>query len=193
MPARDCRARIRPARYRRSLAALPVRVSCSRWPSLATPAPRMVTNPRLARPGIKWDVAFVAAYLGVRPEIELPDRYADRWYNAGQAGVIVGPLLHATSEGRSRAVDQHRRSTVDHSVSSPRFLACRIPMPYVTERFATLRRDLGALVWQFFDNEWVHPFVGAGRRGRLRARSVVHARQNLLCRRSAAPEFAGAS
>ena len=48
-----------------------------------------------SKPESKWDVAFVAGYLGVRPEIELQDRYADRWYDAGQAGVTLRALLHA--------------------------------------------------------------------------------------------------
>jgi hypothetical protein len=108
----------------------------------------------------KWDVAFVAGYLGVRPEIELQDRYADRWYDAGQAGVTFGryfmPHLKAevelstSTEGRQWITGQVPISGVSY------------PVPYVTERVATLREISGALVYQFFDNEWAHPFVFLG-------------------------------
>jgi hypothetical protein len=36
------------------------------------------------------------------------------------------------------------------------------PVPYASERFTTLRQASGSVVWQFFNNEWVHPFVEAG-------------------------------
>lgn len=107
-----------------------------------------------------WDVSFVAGYLGVRPEIELSDRFADRWYDAGQAGVTVGryftPNLKAEVE---LSTSSEGRQWIARHASIP---GVAYPVPYVTERFGTLQEVSAALVYQFFDNEWAHPFVLVG-------------------------------
>ena len=110
--------------------------------------------------GSAWDVSFVAGYLGVRPEIERLDRYADRWYDAGQAGVTVGryftPNLKAEVE---LSTSTEGRQWITKQVSIP---GVAFPVPYGTERFGTLREVSAALVYQFFENEWAHPFVLIG-------------------------------
>ena len=110
--------------------------------------------------GSSWDVSFVAGYLGVRPEIELLDRYADRWYDAGQAGVALGryftPNLKAEVE---LSTSTEGRQWITRHVTLP---GASFPLPYGTERFGTLREVSASLVYQFFENEWAHPFVLVG-------------------------------
>jgi hypothetical protein len=107
-----------------------------------------------------WDVSFVAGYLGVRPEIEVPDRFGDRWYDAAQAGVTLGryftPHLKAEVEF-STSTEGHQ--WINRLVTVP---GASNPVPFGIERFATLHGISGALVYQFLDNEWAHPFVFLG-------------------------------
>jgi hypothetical protein len=102
-----------------------------------------------------WDVSFVAGYLGVRPEIEVPDRFGDRWYDAAQAGVTLGryftPHLKAEVE-LSTSTEGHQ--WINRLVTVP---GASNPVPFGTERFATLRGISGALVYQFLDNRSYTP------------------------------------
>ena len=104
----------------------------------------------------KWDVAFVAGYLGVRPEIELQDRYADRWYHAGQAGVTFGryfmPHLKAEVElstsAEGRAVEHWSAARFWRSYPVPlrHRTVCHAARDLGFARLSVLRQRMGAPV-----------------------------------------------
>jgi hypothetical protein len=114
------------------------------------------TSPEIGR----WDVAFFGGYLAVRPDLETADRYADRWYASGQVGLIGGWYI-------TRQV----KAEVEFSTSSEgrQWIIQQVPIPGAsypaiigTERISQLREVTGVVAYQFFDNEWVHPFVMLG-------------------------------
>lgn len=106
------------------------------------------------------DVTVGAGVLAVNPELDDTDRYRDVWYNTGQIGLIVGRHVSTNLKVElelSTGAEGHQYVQRWVNVANALY-----PVPYGTERFSTLRQVSGSLVWQFFDNEWVHPFVQAG-------------------------------
>ena len=107
-----------------------------------------------------WDLTIAAGALAARPALESSDRYRDEWYDTGQLALVVGRHLtpHFKVElEASTAAEGHQ--FVERYVTVPN---AGYPVPYATERFTTLRQVSGSVIWQFFENEWAHPFVQAG-------------------------------
>ncbi len=106
------------------------------------------------------DVTVVAGLLAARPEFADTDAYRDAWYNTGQIGLIVGRHLSANLKVELEVSTSAEGSQyVQRLITVPQVL---YPVPIASERFTRLHQISGSLVWQFFDNEWVHPFVHAG-------------------------------
>jgi opacity protein-like surface antigen len=125
------------------------------WPASSVAQP--VAQPTDSSP---WDVTAVAGFLGSRPDLPTGDRYQDQWDQTGQGGLIVGRHLspHFKAELELTAGAESR-------LYVQRF--ARVPnipqlVPYASERLSTVREISALASWQFFDNEWVHPFVQAG-------------------------------
>jgi hypothetical protein len=107
-----------------------------------------------------WDATVVAGVLAVRPELENTDRYRDAWYDTGLIGLVVGRHLSTNLKVELEVSTAAEGSQyVERYAIVPNLAQ---PVPYGSERFTTLRQASGTLVWQFFDNEWVHPFLQAG-------------------------------
>jgi len=108
----------------------------------------------------KWDVGVAVGYLAVQPEVDFVDRYADRWYSAGQVGVLAGhyftPNLKAEVE---LSTSSEGRQWIQRQLPIP---GAQFPPFQIIERFNRLREVSGAFVYQFFDNQVVHPFLMLG-------------------------------
>jgi hypothetical protein len=137
------------------------------WPGPLIAQPTTTEN---LPPPASWDATGFAAFLAGRPDLELTDEYQDNWYETGQVGLILG-----------RYLSRHLKLEVEAATSAEarqyvlRFVTVNLPpplsgagypqrFPVGTERYATLHQVSGLVTWQFFENEWVHPFlqVGAG-------------------------------
>jgi hypothetical protein len=107
-----------------------------------------------------WDIAAFAGVLAGSAPLERDEPYGDDWLHTGQGGVIVGRHVttHLKVEFEASATGSASRF-VQQFVTAP-----GIPYPYPvgSEVITSVRSLVGAVTWQFFDNEWVHPFVTAG-------------------------------
>ena len=120
------------------------------------------TMPGQRSPASSWDVTAVAGFVASRPEIIQPSRdvYRDDWYDTAHGGFILGRHLstHLKTEFELSASAEGRQY-VQQFVSIPIYPQ---PVFYATDRFSTLRHVSGSVIWQFLENEWVHPFLLAG-------------------------------
>ena len=108
----------------------------------------------------KWDVAGIAGlFAGHSPEPDL-QHYQEDWFQTGQGGVIIGrhfkPHLKVELEAmRSGEGTQF----VQRYVSIP---GAAHPYPVGAEAHTSITSVATTLRWQFFENQWVHPFIQAG-------------------------------
>jgi hypothetical protein len=107
-----------------------------------------------------WDVTFMTGFLAGHSDAAEPRGYRDDWFHSGLGGITLGRHLSThlkaeiefTGSGEgSRFIERH--VTVP---SSP------YPVPIGSEQHSSLRQIVTTATWQFFDNEWIHPFVQAG-------------------------------
>jgi hypothetical protein len=107
-----------------------------------------------------WDVsAFAGVFAGGVPS-ERDEPYADDWFHTGQAGGVVG--RHIT---RHLKVELEAAGTGGGAQFVQQFVTVpglSFPYPVGSEVTTSVRSIVGAVTWQFFDNEWVHPFVTTG-------------------------------
>ena len=103
---------------------------------------------------------MVVGLLSGRPDAP-PDRgYLDDWFNSAQAGVLLGRHLtpHVKVEIELTTSTEGRRF-VERYVRMPGYPS---PVPLGADQFIAIREVGAAVTYQFFDNEWVHPFVQVG-------------------------------
>ena len=122
----------------------------------ATTAQTTATPPKPA-----WDVAgVVGASAAHYPDPPDSTGYADNWVNTRLIGLVTG-----------RHFTPHLKVELDWSLTSDgyRYLTRTAtvpgypyPIPYSTEERHRSSRLDASLVWQFQDNQWVHPFVQIG-------------------------------
>ena len=125
------------------------------WPGAALAQPTAEAS-RLA----SWDLSGAFAFVAGRPDLDVTDRYYDRWYETAQVGAIVG-----------RHVTRHLKLEFEASTSAEarQYVLRLVNIPIVphqvavgAERHTTLHQVSGLVTWQFFENEWVHPFLQIG-------------------------------
>lgn len=106
----------------------------------------------------RWDVAASTGVFVGHPAIADGDTYDD-WYQSATLGVTVGRYLtpHVKVEGELTLGGEGSRYG-QRVVQVPGLG----PYPVSTEHLTRTNSVSGALVWQFFENQWVHPFVFAG-------------------------------
>ena len=120
----------------------------------------IVVSPNLARAQAQWDIAGTAALLASHTPDATERRYLDDWFHAAQGGIIIGRHLSRHLKVEIEASGSTRgREYVERLVSVP-----GSPYPYpVGAEAETSTRSVGAvLMWQFGDNDWIHPFLRAG-------------------------------
>ena len=107
----------------------------------------------------RWDVAGMGGLFFGRPVETSNDLRFDRWYDTGTLAITAGRYLtrHLKIEGEGVVSGEGERY-VSQQVQVPGVG----PYPVSSEQFVRINNVAGAVVWQFFDNQWVHPFLSAG-------------------------------
>jgi hypothetical protein len=107
----------------------------------------------------RWDVAAETGVFANHPRDQsLIESYED-WYSSPVLGLTAGRYLtsHVKVEAELQLTTRGRRYG-QRLVDVPG-LGVR---PFGVEQMTRTNSASTVLVWQFFDNQWVHPFVMAG-------------------------------
>jgi hypothetical protein len=147
------RARKHPSR---AVSAIAVLVTAGLSPILAH-AQTSQSSPTVATP---WDSTVVVGLLSGRPEPASERGYADDWFNAAELGGILGRHLtpHAKIEV-ALSTSREGRRFVERYIQPPSY---PFPVPLGTDEFTRVHEVGASFTYQFFENEWVHPFVQLG-------------------------------
>jgi hypothetical protein len=108
----------------------------------------------------RWDAAGFVGWRGVNKS-ELAPSW-NEWYDAAAFGISAGRYLTPHLK-----IDLDLSTTSVGRVESQDFLTTPGTVPYYYFREYRFRRTTlaPALVYQFFENRWVHPFLGVGVEG----------------------------
>jgi hypothetical protein len=119
---------------------------------------------------IKWDIAGIAGlFAGHSPDPEA-QHYQQDWFQTGLGGVIIG--RHFTSNVK---VELEATRTGEGTQYVQRFVSIpgvSSPYPVAGEAQTTVTSVGTTLTWQFFENQWIHPFVQAGVAAEFERRAV---------------------
>jgi hypothetical protein len=144
------------------LAALAVTV-------VAGPAESQTVAPQWPR-----DITVLGSLFLGRPDLPSQDRFDDTWYGTGEAAFGVG--WHWTPQLKGEfevSLSGEGRQYVYESITAPNVAQTVFRS---SQHYTSTRAVSAAATWQFFDNEWVHPFMQAGMSIDLdRSRSYVPA------------------
>jgi len=107
-----------------------------------------------------WDFSAAAGLFEHRPDPDGAPNYGDYWSATWRTGGTVGrywtPNLKTEVElattGESRRWSQ-RFAVVPGATG---------PIPYSVDEYFRIAQGSARIVWQFFDNQWVHPYLLAG-------------------------------
>ena len=110
-----------------------------------------------APPRPRLEASASIAFIEVSPEkLDVP--YYDRWYAEGR---YAGAIAYYWS--------RHLKTEYEYSISgeASRFVQDfvtlgGVPYPYGREEFHQLQQHSLRMVYQFRDNQWVHPYISAG-------------------------------
>ncbi len=93
-----------------------------------------------------WDVAVTTGLFEGRPGNTGAPSYGDNWYDTVRGGVSVG---------RYWTTNLKTEVEVMTSGEGTRY-------SYGAQEYLRLSQGSARVVWQFFDNQWIHPYVLAG-------------------------------
>jgi hypothetical protein len=107
----------------------------------------------------KWDAAASIGLLSANPA-PADDPYGGDWYFEGRYAASIGRYWteHLKTELELMTSTEGERHVQHYSTvpGVPPFYT------YTAHERHTLRQVSGRMVWQFFDNAWVHPYVFGG-------------------------------
>jgi hypothetical protein len=106
----------------------------------------------------RWDLAGQVTWFGSNKAKVAPDW--NSWYSSGAGGLTVGRYWtpHLKTEVAATVSRVGRLYATDPIVFNGQF-----PAAFVTrERLFQATTVTAAVSYQFFENQWVHPFVGGG-------------------------------
>jgi hypothetical protein len=133
-------------------------VTLALFPALASAQSAQPSPPPTQK--TPWDVTFLAGFLAGHSEVQETRGYRDEWFHTGQGGITLGRHLspHVKVDVEFTGSGEGRRF-IDRYVTLPGF---PYPVPIGSEQHSSLRQVVTTATWQFFDNEWIHPFVQGG-------------------------------
>ena len=108
----------------------------------------------------RWDLAGTTGLFTSHVEENDDTGFPDDWSNAAHGGIVLGRYLTRHLKLELEALTTGRGSV--HGATAISFPG--VPYPYwlYTEVQTSVHSVSGVTVWQFRDNEWVHPFVLGG-------------------------------
>jgi hypothetical protein len=107
----------------------------------------------------KWDTAAVTGVFDGHPSEPPESGSFDRWYHTGTVGLAAGRYLTSMLK---------LEGEVTFSGEGSRYTLRLVDVPGIGQRPFSAEQLIhsngisSALVWQFFENQWVHPFLMAG-------------------------------
>ncbi len=120
----------------------------------------LLVAPARADAQTKWDIAGIAGlFAGHSPEPDVRS-YQQDWFRTGQGGVIIG--RHVTANLK---VELQASRTGEGTQFIQRFVSIpgvASPYPVGAEAHTSTTSVATVVTWQFFENQWIHPFVQAG-------------------------------
>jgi len=125
--------------------------------SVRTAAAQPESEPTRARP---WDVAIMVAAVAGHQPLQTERDFGDDWFNTGALAIVTGRHItpHLKLEVDFSATGEGRR-WIEKTVNVPGYPS---PIFYGAEHSTRVRSVAGSLVYQFFENQWAHPFVQVG-------------------------------
>ena len=111
----------------------------------------------------RWDTAVMTGvFLGHPGRLDESDSSFDSWYNTGALAISVGRFLtpHLKAEGEVMISGEGERY-VQRLVEVPGVTLIQ-PYPIGSNQFVRTNGVTAGLTWQFFENQWAHPFVFGG-------------------------------
>jgi hypothetical protein len=129
--------------------------------TLLLPAPA-AAQPSGAAALPAWDAgAIIGSFSGHAAVPDFPPLgYSDDWYHTGEGGVFIARrwTTHFRTE-LGLATSGEGRQTVPRLITLPGQSA---PVPYSAAQHTQVSQVTVTAAWQFFDNQWVHPFLEGG-------------------------------
>ncbi len=106
------------------------------------------------------DITVLGSLFLGRPDLPRQDRFDDTWYGAGEAAFGLG--WHWTPQLKGEfevSWSGEGRQYIYETITAP-----NVAQPFFRSRqhYTSTRAASAAATWQFFDNEWAHPFMQAG-------------------------------
>lgn len=107
-----------------------------------------------------WEVTAIAGILGGRGPEPSAQQYRDNWFQTGLGGLLVGRYLtsHLKLEVEGSGTGEGTRY-LQRNVMLPGYPGL---YPITSEVHTSVKSVATTVAWQFFENEWLHPFVQAG-------------------------------
>jgi hypothetical protein len=117
-----------------------------------------------------WDAGAFGAVMAVHSAAAADENQYVDWFHMGQFGVAVGRHItrHVKFDVEAAATGTGRRYIERYVTVS----GSSAPYPIGAEAETSFRSLTTTASYQFFDNEWVHPFVTAGVTTSVERRSV---------------------
>ena len=117
-----------------------------------------------------WDVSAMGGVFAGHPRASERANQYDNWFNTGQGAVNVGHYFtpHIKVEFEASWTGTGTQF-IQRFVTVPGLVA---GYPVGAESKSSMRSLGATATWQFFENEWVHPFVMAGASVDVDQRSV---------------------
>ena len=107
----------------------------------------------------KWDFGLTAGLFEVRPD-DNNSIYGDEWFFEGRYAASIGRYWTENLKTELEyAVSGEGTHYVQDYVLLP---GAPQPYPYSYEQFHRIHHTTARVVYQFFENTWVHPWVSAG-------------------------------
>lgn len=122
------------------------------------PASALAQQPAPATPA--WDLAVTAGSFHGETAPDPGPGYRDDWHHAAEWRVAAGRYWtpHLKTEVEFGATGEGHRY-IQRFTTVP---GSAVPIPYSAQDFVRVRQGSARVVWQFLDNQWVHPYLSAG-------------------------------
>jgi hypothetical protein len=127
---------------------------------------------------LAWDTSVMTGLFVGHPADVAPGDHFDDWYHSGTLAITAGRYLTRHLKAESEITLSREGKRYFHQIVQVPGVGA---VPVAGEQMVRTNGVSANLVWQFLDNQWVHPFVFGGAaldfdRTRVRARQQFYYR-----------------